>query len=52
MEVATSSNIESNDTIDVQLEQYGEYKQDILIDKRKLKQIQKEGFSIATYDGF
>jgi hypothetical protein len=52
MDIATTSNNDSNDTVDIQLEQHGEYKQDILIDKRKLKQIQKEGFSIATYDGF
>jgi hypothetical protein len=38
--------------IDIQSEQIGEYRQDILIDKRKLKQIQDEGFSLINYSRF
>jgi hypothetical protein len=45
---ASSSDI----PIDIQLEQVEEYRQVILIDKRKLKQIQDEGFSLLNYSRF
>ena len=38
--------------IDNQIEHTGEYHQDILIDKRKLKLIQKEKFSLTNFFGF
>ncbi|XP_055810831.1 uncharacterized protein LOC129880696 [Solanum dulcamara] len=40
------------DIIEETKEQVEEYKQDIFIDKRKLKQIQKEKFSLTNYSGF
>jgi hypothetical protein len=49
---SSSSDVPMEQPIDIQLEQTGEYKQDILIDKRKLKQIQNEGFSLSTYTEF
>ena len=39
-------------SIDNQIENTGEYHQDILIDKRKLKMIQKEKFSLTNFSGF
>jgi hypothetical protein len=42
----------SEPIIDESIKQLGEYKQDILIDKRKLKQIQNENFSLSNYEGF
>ena len=38
--------------MDSQEEQSGEYKQEILIDKKKLKQIQHENFSLSSHAGF
>jgi hypothetical protein len=50
--VETSSSHNTDQSIDIQQEQSGEYRQEILIDRKKLKQIQKEGFSLVPYDGF
>jgi hypothetical protein len=51
LEIATTSGVD-NTIIDSQNEQLGEYKQEILIDKKKLKQIQHENFSLSNYSGF
>lgn len=48
---ASSSNTDTS-LIDYQDEETGEYKQEILIDKKKLKQIQHEHFSLSNYSGF
>lgn len=50
MEGSTSNKEE--DLIDNAIEQAGDYTQEVLIDKRKLKQIQKENFSLSDYSGF
>lgn len=44
--------INSSIIMDSQEEQFGEYKQEILIDKKKLKQIQHENFSLSNHAGF
>lgn len=49
-DIASTSS--SNPVIDYQDEQKGEYIQEILIDKKKLKQIQREHFSLSNYSGF
>ena len=41
-----------NTIINNQIYQIGEYNQEILIDKKKLKQIQHENFSLSNYSGF
>ena len=45
LEIASTSS--SNPVIDYQNEQKGEYKQEILIDKKRLKQILREHFSLG-----
>lgn len=50
-DIITTSKLESN-IIDSQEEQLGEYKQEVLIDKKKLKQIQHENFSLSNHSGF
>ncbi|KAL5762384.1 hypothetical protein ACOSP7_018648 [Xanthoceras sorbifolium] len=50
MDIATSS--QPNEDIDNQVEHLGEYKQEVLIDKKKSKQIQKEKFNLSNYSGF
>ena len=53
LEIASSSYTDNDDTlIDNQIEQTGEFKQEILIDKKKLKKIQHENFSLSNYSGF
>ena len=47
MDIATSS--QQNEDIDNQIEHVGEYKQEVLIDKKKLKRIQKEKFNLSNY---
>lgn len=51
LDIATTSKID-DDIIDCQNEQFGEYKQEVLIDKKKLKQIQHENFSLSNHSGF
>lgn len=46
-----SSNMD-NSIINNQTDQIGEYKHEILIDKKKLKQIQHENFSLSNHSGF
>lgn len=51
----SKSNLQIIDNLPVinsQEEQLGEYKQEILIDKKKLKQIQHENFSLSNHAGF
>lgn len=50
LDIGSISN--SNSILDDQDEQRGEYRQEILIDKKKLKQIQREHFSLSNYSGF